>query len=58
VAECSNAEEGVGATIAPNSQEEKGSCADFVRAARDKRNTGTSTAASGFIAVNTDSSNV
>ena len=34
VAECKSAEVGVGATIAPSSQPEKGSCADLVSAAK------------------------
>ena len=37
VALCSRALEGVGATMAPNSQLEKGSCADLVKAAKDRQ---------------------
>ena len=37
VAECNRAETGVGATIAPHSQLSKGTCADFVKAARQKK---------------------
>ena len=39
VAECSRAEEGVGATIAPISQVENGSCAALVSAAKAIRAT-------------------
>ena len=40
VALCSSALEGVGATIAPSSQEEKGIWADLVRAAKASSTTG------------------
>ena len=40
VALCSSALEGVGATIAPSSQEEKGICADLVSAAKASSTTG------------------
>ncbi len=56
VAECSRAEDGVGATIAPKSQEENGSCADFVSAATQSKNTAASTSGTGLLAVRADSS--
>src|SRR5699024_3744780 len=40
VALCSRALDGVGATMAPSSQEEKGSCADLVRPAKASMTTG------------------
>ena len=44
VAECSRAETGVGATMAPHSQLSKGTCADLVKAARQKKANGSSMA--------------
>ncbi len=44
VAECSSALVGVGATMAPSSQPQKGICALLVRAANASRATGVSTA--------------
>ena len=44
VAECSRAETGVGATMAPHSQLSNGTWADFVKAARQKKAKGSSMA--------------
>ena len=47
VLECSSADTGVGATIAPSSQLENGSCADLVMPAKQSRAAGSS-ASAGF----------
>ena len=44
VAECSRADTGVGADMAPSSQEEKGICADLVSPAKESSTAGSSAA--------------